>query len=359
MKLQNRMSSSNGYYTQCAGHIPILSLFSLTARNWKTNVSYEDITTRQQNRPADDLAYEYVGDFSLHPIEPSKLSNSDGEVIQRTSKTPIILSLRRTQPFAYPATTHPSCLYPHHSCLKPNPKAVIITQIYLLTNILNLYQKTSWSTTALNANLCFNLKCNDLFSALQRAAFRPRSILNWSKNWHTLSYSTHPLIFALINLGWCSQPQKKTWMSAYVDTQTYAVPQRAILIISHIPYKVIEIYDHALIHEARLVFHGNQDKDKFTVRKDSKSADLAIVRIVVSLTQKLGLWSALKEFKKSWRCWKAFLQGGWNWENCNNCDKSIRWLYLGCHSWPMTYSESLDRYKKYAFSLEKFLSIFF
>lgn len=38
-----------------------------------------------------------------------------------------------------------------------------------------------------------------------------------------------------------------------------------------------------LIMKARNVLNGNRDRDGFTVRSDSYSADLAVVRIVISI----------------------------------------------------------------------------
>lgn len=82
---------------------------------------------------------------------------------------------------------------------------------------------------------------------------------------------------------------------AYIEILTHTLPQRAKLISSH--YRIMENDDYTLWIKERLVLHGNRDKEKYIVRRDSAPADLAIVRIVVALAQILNFTLATANVK--------------------------------------------------------------
>lgn len=56
--------------------------------------------------------------------------------------------------------------------------------------------------------------------------------------------------------------------------------------------------------KARIVFHGNRNKDPFTVRRDSSSADLAVIRLTISLGVMLGFSFGVADVKG------AYMQSG-------------------------------------------------
>lgn len=69
-------------------------------------------------------------------------------------------------------------------------------------------------------------------------------------------------------------------------------------------YKFKKNDDHTLKLKARLVLHGNRDKDKYIVRRDFASADLNVFRIVISLAQILDFRPATADVKG------AYMQSG-------------------------------------------------
>lgn len=54
------------------------------------------------------------------------------------------------------------------------------------------------------------------------------------------------------------------------------------------------------------MLHGNRDRDIYSVRRDSASADLSIVRLIISLTIILGFEISTADFKS------AYMQSGPN-----------------------------------------------
>lgn len=97
---------------------------------------------------------------------------------------------------------------------------------------------------------------------------------------------------------------EENWNSAYTVVKSSELPRDANIIGSHTVYRVKEDDDGHLKMKARLVLHGNRDKDRFTVRRDSASADLAAVRLLISLSQILKFCIATADIKG------AYMQSG-------------------------------------------------
>lgn len=77
------------------------------------------------------------------------------------------------------------------------------------------------------------------------------------------------------------------WKDAYIKNPAYNITNNANIISSHFVFRIKEDETNNLKLKARLVLHGNRDKNRFTVRRDSASADLNTVRMIISLAQTL------------------------------------------------------------------------
>lgn len=77
----------------------------------------------------------------------------------------------------------------------------------------------------------------------------------------------------------------------------FTINKNANVISSHIVCRIKEDLDGMLKLKARLFLHVNSDKDLFTVRRDSASADLAIIRMVLSLALVLNFDIATADVK--------------------------------------------------------------
>lgn len=66
------------------------------------------------------------------------------------------------------------------------------------------------------------------------------------------------------------------------------MPRNANVIGSLFVFKIKEDESHHLKLKAHLALHGNRDRDRYSVRRDSDSADLSIVRLIILLTIILG-----------------------------------------------------------------------
>lgn len=81
-----------------------------------------------------------------------------------------------------------------------------------------------------------------------------------------------------------SREMEENWEGAYEFVNEKDVPISANKIGCHAVYKVKESTDgKELMMKARNVLHGHRDKGRFSVRRDSASADLAVVRLLISL----------------------------------------------------------------------------
>lgn len=96
----------------------------------------------------------------------------------------------------------------------------------------------------------------------------------------------------------------QNWQEAYDLVPIDSLPPDANVIASHVVFNVKDNPDGTLRLKARLVLHGNRDKDRFKVRRDSASAELFIVRLLLSIASMLGFTIATADVKG------AYMQSG-------------------------------------------------
>lgn len=80
----------------------------------------------------------------------------------------------------------------------------------------------------------------------------------------------------------------KRCIDAYVETQSSALPRRSNEIGSHIVFKVEEEEEDNLVLKVRKILQGQRNRDRFSVRRNSASAELSAVRLVLDLAQILN-----------------------------------------------------------------------
>lgn len=94
------------------------------------------------------------------------------------------------------------------------------------------------------------------------------------------------------------------WTDVYEVVDINALPDRANVISSHYVFKIKDEIGKPLRLKARLVLHGNRDVDKDNVRRDSASAELTVVRLVLALATLLGFSIATADVRG------AYMQSG-------------------------------------------------
>ena len=95
-----------------------------------------------------------------------------------------------------------------------------------------------------------------------------------------------------------------SWKGAYKEIPKCQVPRSANVITSHTVYKVKTQEDGSKDMKARIVPHGNRDNEKDNIRKDSSTAQLFVIRLLLSLATFLGFRIACADIKG------AYLQSG-------------------------------------------------
>lgn len=87
------------------------------------------------------------------------------------------------------------------------------------------------------------------------------------------------------------------WNGAYELVGYESLPADANVIASHIVFKVKEDQNGSLRLKPRLVQHGNRDKERFKVRRDSAAVELLAVRLVLCIASILGFSIATADVK--------------------------------------------------------------
>lgn len=90
---------------------------------------------------------------------------------------------------------------------------------------------------------------------------------------------------------------QENWRDAYVETQSSALPKESDLIESLIVFNVKEDENGSLILKARMVLYGHRDRDRFSVRRNSASAELSTARLLLALAQILKFWILTADVK--------------------------------------------------------------
>ena len=94
------------------------------------------------------------------------------------------------------------------------------------------------------------------------------------------------------------------WKDVYEQVDEASAPANANIIRSHTVYKVKSDEQSTLKLKARIVAHGNEDKEKDFVRKDSSAAQFTVIRLLLSAAAYHGFRLGKIDVKK------AYLQSG-------------------------------------------------
>ena len=94
------------------------------------------------------------------------------------------------------------------------------------------------------------------------------------------------------------------WADAYNKVDDSSVPPNANVISSHTINKVKTSEDGTQTLKARIVPHGNRDRQKDNIRKDSSTAQFDVIRILLTAVTFIGMRLALADIKG------AYLQSG-------------------------------------------------
>lgn len=94
------------------------------------------------------------------------------------------------------------------------------------------------------------------------------------------------------------------WSDAYIEQAESQVPLNANVITSHVIYKVKTDEEGLRNMKARIVPHGNRDFEKDNIRKDSSTAQFAVIRLLLCLSTFLGFRLGHADVKG------AYLQSG-------------------------------------------------
>lgn len=101
-----------------------------------------------------------------------------------------------------------------------------------------------------------------------------------------------------------NKEHESNWSDAYNIVLEKNVPRNSNIITSHVVYKVKTDEQGDREPKARIVPHGNRDLEKDNIRKDSATAQLCIVRLLLALTAILGFKLGFADMKG------AYLQNG-------------------------------------------------
>ena len=85
------------------------------------------------------------------------------------------------------------------------------------------------------------------------------------------------------------EEEEKNWVGVFEVVDESQVPKGANVISSHVAYKIKVGEDNTLKLKARICPHGNRDKEKDGIRKDSAAVQFPIIRLMLSIAALLGL----------------------------------------------------------------------
>lgn len=101
-----------------------------------------------------------------------------------------------------------------------------------------------------------------------------------------------------------AKEHESNWSDAYETVVEKDVPREANIITSHVVYKVKTDEQGERELKARIVPHGNRDLEKDSIRKDSATAQLCVIRLLLSIVTFLGFRLGFADIKG------AYLQSG-------------------------------------------------
>ena len=82
--------------------------------------------------------------------------------------------------------------------------------------------------------------------------------------------------------------EEANWQGVYEVVEESSIPKNANVVSSHVAYKIKVSEDGSLILKARICPHGNRDKEKDGIRKDSAAVQFPIIRLMLSLSALMG-----------------------------------------------------------------------
>ena len=94
------------------------------------------------------------------------------------------------------------------------------------------------------------------------------------------------------------------WNDAYEEVAERNIPLDANVITSHVVYKLKSDEEGRKVLKARIVPHGNHDAEKDEIRKDLSTAQLFVIRLLLSIVTFLGFRLGMADIKG------AYLQSG-------------------------------------------------
>lgn len=94
------------------------------------------------------------------------------------------------------------------------------------------------------------------------------------------------------------------WKDAYEEVNELDLPEYANIIYSHDVFMVKKDEQGNIKIKGRIVVHRNRDKDRDKVIEDCTAADMAVIRMVLSIKNFLGFTFGLADIKG------AYMQGG-------------------------------------------------
>lgn len=97
---------------------------------------------------------------------------------------------------------------------------------------------------------------------------------------------------------------QNNWSDAYEQVREKDLPRNANIITSHVVYKIKTDEQGERDLKARIVPHGNRDVEKDSIRKDSATAQLGVIRLLLSIVTFLGFRLGFADIKG------AYLQSG-------------------------------------------------
>ena len=100
------------------------------------------------------------------------------------------------------------------------------------------------------------------------------------------------------------ESEEKNFLKHCTRVYVSEVPPDANIISSHLLYKIKELDDGSRMCRGRIASHGNKDREKNSLKKDSASCPPLGIRILLSVYTLFGFFLSKIDFKG------AFLQSG-------------------------------------------------
>lgn len=249
----------------------------LTDKDRKTCIAYEDIRVRPRLRVTYDLMGDCVEDYIAHDVVGSRHSDPDSAPTAQDIMTSVPALI----------TTNSHSLSDTAVRADDDEPPILRTDKDIGTHADSILVRGDISGKTLKSEKQALLQqIEKQIGSKQVTA----AALQFAPDWVMLDAIESEL--------------SENWKDAYLEVNANNLSKDANVIGSHFVFKVKADIDGSLKLKARLVLHGNRDRDRFTVRRDSSSADLSVVRLLLSLSVMLRLEIATADVKG------AYMQSG-------------------------------------------------